>query len=274
MTERIKLKRGLAHISPLFNRETRPFPGKRIEPEADFSGAKLASPAQIYYICSLDDETDNHFLNNFFASKLVSQEASGCLVTFDDREKSSVRTVRSEAWNQFLQRISLPAACLHEAFSYDAWQVNETASPNQPKHVFIEMKMNLLLCHPELVQLLDHLVLFVRPQVDSVTETYRKLKQLAAFKLRADAAVVFDADCAGGLPSKIYELFSEFVSRRLSLSMNYWGTLHLSRGELGLVQDLRWDTPGRAAALVKPTSIEKLRFLSWIEKLQMSGASR
>ena len=128
------------------------------------------------------------------------------------------------------------------------------------------MKMEPLFACPELVRALDHVVFFLKPHVDAVTETYRKLKHLAALGMRADVTILFDADDAGGLPSRLYEFFSDFVSRRLSLSVNYLGTLHLSRGAEGLRQDICWES-WRDMRGSRPESIEKMHFLGWVETL-------
>ena len=62
-----------------------------------------------------------------------------------------------------------------------------------------------------------------------MTEAYRQLKRLVGLGLKAEVMVLFDADDAGGLSARLYELFSDFVSRHQSLSLGYLGTLHLSQ---------------------------------------------
>ena len=272
MTERLKLTRGLADISPLFKKEE----ASRLRPQisapiqAPTFVSKTVSAPEVCYIWSEGDEGgDAHFLNNFFASKRVSAESSALLLSFEDQAGSSAKAIRSESWNRFLRRISLSVTRLAEAFNDSSW-TSESTEINVESQIFIEAKMDSLFGSAELVRSLDHIVFFLKPQVDSVTETYRKLKRLMALGMRAEVSILFDADDAGGLPARLYELFSDFVSRRLSLSINYLGTLHLSRGADGLRQDICWENWNAIRGL-RTQSIDKVHFLAWIEKLSQEG---
>lgn len=269
MTQRLKLKRGLSDISPLFSKETEDFRPRAqiLAPAKTLSGSGGPVTPEICFVWSADDEGDAHFLNNFFASKMVANDSSALLMTFEDGDGIASKAVRSEPWGQSLQRICLPAASLEKAFREPSQWSYQQGSEKTKVQIFLEISMKSLLSCPDLIRSLDHVILFLKPNVDSVTETYRKLKRLAAFELKAEVTVLFDADDAGGLPSRLYELFSDFVSRRLSLSMNFLGTLHLSRGGEGLRQDICWES-WTAVRNLRPECIEKMHFLSWIEKLK------
>lgn len=264
MTERIKLKRGLSDISPLFvkAKETVSPRARIVQPERAFPVSGLP---EIYFIWSADEESDAHFLNNFFASKMVAPHSAALLMTLSDDEAQIAQNSKLEPWNKSLHRIRLPVTRIQEAFVAEKADFIRNSEFSESQ-IFLEMSADELLAQPELVRLLDHVVLFLKPQVESVTETYRKLKRLAALGINAEVTVLFDADDAGGLPARLYELFSEFVSQRLSLSVNYLGTLHLSRGGEGLRQDIRWDS-WAAERSRKAESIEKMRFLSWVNQL-------
>ncbi len=274
MSERLKLTRGLADISPIFEKEKffSPAGPRIVEPQTLVMGRKAAAAPEIYFIWSEDDEGDAHFLNNFFASKMVEPDAEALLMSFEDKTNHISKEVKAEPWNRSLRRISLPEKRIQEAFNGS----NPKPSPTANKigtQIFLEMNINSLSAHPALVRSLDHVVFFLKPQVESVTETYRKLKYLAALGMKAEVTVLFDADDAAGLPSRLYELFSDFVSRRLSLSMNYLGTLHLSRGADGLRQDICWESWNSMRSSLTE-SIEKMHFLTWVEKLNQEEALR
>lgn len=267
MTERVKLKRGLSDISPLFTRvETDHYSRARIvAPTISDPVSVISATPEICYIWSVDDEGDSHFLNNFFASKMVKPDATALLLTLEAQE-TKTKSSGPEPWNRSLRRMCLPAARVQEAFrdSSRSFQPNFDKSDTQ---IYLEMSMESLLGQPELVRILDHVVLFLKPNVESVTETYRQLKKLAALELRAEVTVLFDANNAGGLPSRLYELFSDFVSRNLSFSINFLGTLHLSHGAESLQQDICWKSWSQSHS-ARPEVIEKMHFLAWIEALK------
>ncbi len=274
MTERLKLKRGLADISPLFEREEIPRVRTRIvEPNQTLvMGRKTVSTPEICFIWSEDDEGDAHFLNNFFASKMVRPDSPALLMSFEDQPYVVSKNTGPEPWNRSLRRIRLPVSRVKEAFNDSNW-VPEPTLEKTGTQIFLEMSIESLFSCSELVRSLDHVIFFLKPQVDSVTETYRKLKYLTALGMRADVTVLFDADDAGGLPSRLYELFSDFVSKRLSLSMNYLGTLHLSRGAEGLRQDICWES-WNATRASHSESLSKMHFLAWVEKLSKEEVVR
>ena len=270
MSARLKLKRGLSDISPLFSKDVTEYlpqaclvePEKKISPNT-FSITRI-NP-EICYIGSVDDESDAHFLNNYFASKMAKPHSPALLVTFEENEVDSSKAKGPEVWSQGLRRLCLPASRIQDDLckvKLDSHQTLEIlGSP-----IFLEASMSTLVCHPALVSALDHVVLFLKPQVDSVTEAYRQLKRLFALEIKAEVTILFDANDSAGVSSRLFELFSDFVSRRLSLSMNYLGTLHLSRGAEGLHQDIRWDR-WSSSLMARSGSIEKMRFLSWVDKL-------
>jgi len=266
--ERLKLKRGLSEISPLFTKTSRLSDSMVVhEPDSVLPPSSLLGQPEIVFSWSVDDEADAHFLNNYFASKLVSPHSPGLLITVGTERKQTESVPKSEPWNDSLRRLCVPASQINEAFSSKLMTYDGALSFEFGNRIFLEMKMNVLLKSPDLIKSLDRVVLFMHPQVESITETYRKLKKMAACGLSADISIVFDADDAAGLSARVYELFSDFVSKRLSLNSNYLGTLHLSRGGAGLSQDLRWTNWG-AGSLFRKMNLEKLRFLSWVEKKQ------
>ncbi|HRK62133.1 MAG TPA: hypothetical protein PLY88_06260 [Candidatus Omnitrophota bacterium] len=268
MKERLKLKRGLSEISPLFTKTSRLSDSMVVhEPDSVLPPSSLLGQPEIVFSWSVDDEADAHFLNNYFASKLVSPHSPGLLITVGTERKQTESVPKSEPWNDSLRRLCVPASQINEAFSSKLMTYDGALSFEFGNRIFLEMKMNVLLKSPDLIKSLDRVVLFMHPQVESITETYRKLKKMAACGLSADISIVFDADDAAGLSARVYELFSDFVSKRLSLNSNYLGTLHLSRGGAGLSQDLRWTNWG-AGSLFRKMNLEKLRFLSWVEKKQ------
>lgn len=276
MTARLKLKRGLSDISPLFVKES------SAPPETSVAEASVAQPRweakaiattpEVCFIWSVDDESDAHFLNNYFASKMVAPNASSLLMTLEDEKNTSAVAVKPEPWSRSLHRIRLPAARVQEAFQQPEWNPAQFEEKTGTQ-IFLEMSKKSLFANPELIRLLDHVVLFLKPQIDSVTEAYRQLKRLSAMEMKADVTILFDADDAGGLSSQLYELFSEFTSRRLSFAMNYLGTLHLSKGGEGLRQDISWKS-WDAVRTSRPVCIEKMHFLSWIEKLNKEKAEK
>ena len=266
MNSRLKLTRGLADISPLFEKEEIPQVRTRIVESNQILaiGRKFVSTPEIFFIWSEDDESDAHFLNNFFASKMVAPDVSALLMNFEEGA-NLFKNIGPEPWNRSLHRICLPATRVKEAFM-GSKLISKGIEKKAGPQIFLQMNKETLFSCPELVRSLDHVVFFLKPQVESVTETYRKLKHLTLLGMRADVTVLFDADDAGGLPARLYELFSDFVSRRLSLSMNYLGTLHLSRGAEGLRQDICWESWNNTRAS-RLESIEKTHFLSWVETL-------
>lgn len=274
MKERLKLKRGLSDISPLFTKSDRLSQHLAIrEPERALASNTFDSYPEIVFSWSSEDEADAHFLNNFFASKLTSPHSPGLLMTVGNDQKANEKVAKSEPWSRSLRRLFLPVSKIEEAFASASASGLGEIKTGLGAHIFLEMKMGVLLKHPDMVKSLDRIVLFMHPQVDSITETYRKLKKLAMLGLSAEIEIVFDADDAAGLSARVYELFSDFVSKRLSLSVNYLGTLHLSRGQGGLSQDLRWENWTRGTN-ARDVSIEKLRFLSWVEKTQEMSVCR
>ena len=265
MNARLKLKRGLSDISPLFSKEVLSEPRCRIvQPEQQVPPSHLSFMPEVCYIWSVEDEGDAHFLNNYFASKMLKPQTSSLLVALEEKNTAFSTDSGVETWSEGLRRMRIPFAQMQEELS-QAQSSFQRFPEMTGGQVFLEVGMRSLYSHPELVGALDHLVLFLKPHVDAVTEAYRQLKRLMALQIRAEVTILFDTDNAGGAASELFELFSEFVSRRLSLSVSYLGALHLSRGGQGLHQDIRWEG-WQVRQTSEFNSIEKIKFLSWIDK--------
>lgn len=271
MKERVKLKRGLSDISPLFAKQE--YFSRQVtirKPEQQPLVRPVLSSPELIFSWSADDEGDAHFLNNYFASKLVSPLEPGLLLKVESQQNLLTAGLEFEPQSRSLKRLSVADDQLEKVFQSN---LRDEACLLGGGRIFLEMKIKTLMKFPELIQSLDRVVLFLHPQIESVTETYRKLKMMVRCGLNADVSVVFDADSASGLSGYVYELFSDFISRQLSLSTNYLGILHLSRGGEGLSQDLKWAS-WESPVGKRSMPFEKMRFLSWVQQMQETEVCR
>jgi len=277
-----KLKRGLEDISPLFQpSSTQP---------SEVTASRLALfDIQFLTVCVPDHEGDAFLANAYIASQVVrSANLFASLVSiapgFNVSVSKSLDPLPSlELLDSRISRIRLS----HQ----ELWTLTQTgASRNSyqgtkesrsPLMVFLEFEPAQFRSLARLALLLDRVVLYVQPQVESLREAYRLIKIFWSLNREIEFFLLF----RGGLPSQaqeafLFERFSLITSRFIGISSGWLGNLAFpdkndrsrtaSDGDAGFSPEPILSVEG----LRRPLSPEKNRFRDELLKIFDTRFSR
>lgn len=277
-----KLKRGLEDISPLFQPpSTQP---------SEVTASRLALfDIQFLAVCVPDHEGDAFLANAYLASQVVRRAnlfaslvsiAPGFNVSVSksldplpslellDSRISRVRLSHQELWTLTQTRASR----------------NSSQGPKEsrsPLVVFLEFEPAQFRSLARLALLLDRVVLYVQPEVESLREAYRLIKIFWSLNREIEFFLLF----RGGFPSQaqeafLFERFSLITSRFIGISSGWLGNLAFpdkndrsraaSDGDAGFNPEPILSAEG----LRRPLSPEKVRFRDELLKIFESRFSR
>ena len=225
-----KLKRGLNDLSPLF--QSSPSLGGS-EPSA-----KVVAPfeVQLLSVCVPDHEGDAFLANAFLASQIVRRtNLFASLVSIVPgmnavSEKSRQVFPALELLDSRICRLSLS----HQ----ELWSLTRNGRPKsappvaghgvEPANflVFLEFEPSQLRSLAQIALLLDRVVLFLQPDVESLREGYRMLKVLWDLNREIEFSLLFRGP--GPFRAKegfLFERFSLITSRFLGISPGWLGEL-------------------------------------------------
>lgn len=280
-----RLKRGLHDLSPLFQN---PAPVAALPPR---SASPASYEVQFLSVLIPDHEGDAFLANAYLASQLVRRtEFFASLIsiapglhTGPSRSKDSPPSV------EFLDPRIFRIHLAHQ----DLWTLTQNGSsnhlpaglsPGSPLNahaflVFLEFELAQLRSLAKVALLLDRVVLYVQPHVESLREAYRQVKMLWNLNRKIEFFLLFrDPAAAETRKEFLFEGFSLITSRFLGLSPGWLGELVFPRERERPA--LAVAGPGgfhpasliSAEGLARPLSPEKMRFWQKLQKILQAHA--
>ena len=229
-----KLRRGLEDLSPLFH--STPSPDRELPPLVP---SPVPFEAQFLSVCVPEHEGDAFFANAFLASQIVQQtHLFASLVSILPETNAfppkSLETVSGvELLDSKISRVSLSR---EELWSFTnrrskiEFAPPSIASPNFL--VFLEFEPSQVRSLAQIALLLDRVVLFLQPEVESLREGYRVIKMLWNLNREIEFFLLFRNEKAPqAQPGFLFERFSLITSRFLGISPGWLGHLGFSSKE-------------------------------------------
>jgi len=249
LKESRKLKRGLRDISQLFRSKSERAPAK--------SEPSLPRASKIVSVISPNNPGDSLFLNTFLASQVEPFQYQ-CLIVSISLDESRVsdfstateRTVIS--WNQFL--------------SYCHKGISENMSHEQNAAlVFIDFEYTHVPEMEKVINLVDKLVILLRPTFESFKEAYKAIKATYYFNREIEYYVIFEGASDDPRGTVILEKLSEMASQYLGVQLIWLGSIHFSEGTRRLKSTLAMEHLF-IDSMRKMNPPEKICFLNSLQK--------
>lgn len=221
-----KLKRGLEDLSPLFQTGVRPRPAVLPTPSPSFEVSFAA-------VCAPDHEGDAFLANAYVASQLVRRtDASASLVSVTPGlGNGSSKNPKPSLSLEFLDpRISRVTVSHQELWSLAQKEAVPQAPPSpvwsEPFLIFLEFEPWQFRSLARIGALLDRVVLFVSPEVESLREAYRLTKIFSGINPEVEFFLLFRGKTdPSGRGEFLFERFSLIASRFLGVSPTWLGDL-------------------------------------------------
>ena len=214
-----KLKRGLKDISPLFEGETHdtsapmmPAAPVLMAPAVESAGFRLAA------LFSPIPEASPLLLSQILVSRLLVQNRQASILSLGLSEKAPQSGNLNLSWEKF-QEICETSG-------------RTSISPEISHTLFLDFDYANLEQFQKTIPLLDQWILVVRPDMESLTESYRMMKASQALNGRLEYFLLFDNRLPDDQASRFFEKYGEFVSRRLGIHLSWLGSIQqkTSRG--------------------------------------------
>lgn len=252
-----RLKRGLEDLSPLF----------RSSPSSSFE-------VQFVSVCVPDQETATSLATQAVASRLVRQTGLFAFLV-SIAPGANIFPAKSRELPSSLEfldpRISRASLSHQQLWSLTRSGPNGNGSPsvspsprgNGGVFVFLEFEPSRFQTLGRIALLLDRVILFPEPRVESLREAYRWTKILWNLNREIEFFLLFRrTDLAGSLEEFLFERFSLATSRFLGTDTGWLGSLALSRET-----DQFHPEPILAGeGLKRPLAPEKSRFWHALQK--------
>lgn len=279
-----RLKRGLHDISPLF-RPPAMHPSGSVEKTARaVPTGRSRFDVQFLTVSVPDHEGDAFLANAFVASRILRKTSlHASLVSLVPGPNARHPRVResSPAVEMLDSRFSRYRLSPEELWTFaHAPAVSDPGFASPPREnapsflVFLEFEPSQFRSLARVAPLLDRVVLFVQPQVDSLREAYRLIKVFWSLNREIEFLLLFRGGVrAEGGEGFLYERFSLITSRFLGLSPGWLGELSLPEkggfsGELTSDSScFRLEPVLSGEGLRRPLSPEKMRFWGALGKV-------
>lgn len=213
-----KLKRGLKDISPLF--EDRSKPVNRLE--SSFETFKPVSRPQSISFWSAESSQGRTLLNSKMAARVQSKGCESLLISL----KSEIMPAAN---------LELPPGQKHYSLSLDQFEIicRSDLKPVEGFEnavLFFDFDYSNPVHFEKVIPMLDKWILLVGPELESLTEVFRFLK--ASMPLHKNLEYYFMAQTKDEkIAESLYEKFSDMVSRRLGIAMNWLGLYETGKPE-------------------------------------------
>jgi len=260
-----RLKRGLKDISPLFASPKKPSAPKIIPPEQP---SATPSQTQILSISSHEFQEDSLFLNSYFASQIASKAQPCDLISLTSQKAASrtgsLRSKESESFGPYVKRHWLHWDQFEQVTRAD-WK-SQKISPLKGGNLFIDFECQNSTSFERVVKLLDKWILFLKPEIHSLTEGYKLMKAALTINRDLEFFILLEGKAEGSRTGFLFERFASVVSKHLRVSLGCFGWLYLPKEGHSLASDFHADQ----LLLSSPRAMqspEKIALASWVENL-------
>lgn len=211
MDEARRLKRGLKDISPLFEKEKAesPLTLKPIHPPG----------VQSLGVFCPQDARQNLFLNTSVACRMKQLGHECAMITIDQETKTAGSGFPPQG-NPPLKHFKLTLSQLDEACRLGA---------KNPEHfgssvLFFDFNYSNPIHFKKIIPIMDKWVLFLGSELESLTEAFKFIKASAGINRNLEYFIAYEGIDSPKKAVLLYERFSEIVSRRIGVSINWMGS--------------------------------------------------
>lgn len=267
-----KLKRGLQDLSPLFQTAAQANTDKPV------SSGPHPFEVQFLTVCIPDHEGDAFLVNAYVASQIVrSSNLFASLISIAPGmsalpPKTNGALGHLELLNSRISRLGLSHQELWsltkniDSEENGVYPESKTSDPSDLL-IFLEFEPAHFRSLARIALLLDRLILFVPPEVESLREAYRLCKIFSSLNRDIEFFLLFqERDSLAAREAFLFERFSLITSRFLGASPRWLGNLSFPEksGEPGKISEdgFRFNVEPLLSAdgLKRPLTPEKNRF--------------
>ncbi|MBI4115906.1 MAG: hypothetical protein HY447_04955 [Candidatus Omnitrophica bacterium] len=231
-----KLKRGLEDISPLF--KSIPHSNSPVIHPPSVSYQENLYDVQFLTVCVPDHEGDAFLANAYLASQIVRHAnfyASLVSIVPGFNTRPSSRSLEAlpslELLDPHISRLVLSHQELwnftqNGSQAFHREDLNTPPTNQNPFLLFLEFEPTHFRSLARIALLLDRVVLFVQPLVESLKEAYRMIKIFSSHNREIEFTLLFRGRAASkSLEEFLFEQFSLITSRFLGISAVWLGNL-------------------------------------------------
>ena len=278
-----KLRRGLHDVSPLFRPPAGSLAGATEKALPPLPTNRPTFDVQFLTVSVPDHEGDAFLANAFVASRILRETSLyASLVSLVPgldalHPKAREPFPAVELLDSRISRFHLSHEELRTFIQAPAVPDTGFTEPREkipPFLVFLEFEPSQSRSLSRAALLLDRVVLFVQPEVESLQEAYRLIKAFWALNREIEFLLLFrGGPRTEGREGFLYERFSLITSRFLGLSPVWLGELSLPEkggfpGEFSSDSSgFRWESLPSGEGLKRPISPEKMRFWGALGKV-------
>ena len=218
-----KLKRGLKDISPLFSapQEAEPF---------SVLGEPPVPGIQCFSLFSQESLRHSRYLSRHLAAQLGTEACPCVAVYIDSSRPGPVREGEQPFWAfssassaGYFQEYDLTWEQFQAAFHQRNAFISRAGSSFQNLIVFLDFSYTNLKHVGKILPLLDKWILLMEPSLSSMSETYRIIKTSLLLNRSVEYFVLIQSPASNGSEGVLFEHFSEFMTRRLGVHLNWLG---------------------------------------------------
>ena len=202
-----RLKRGLKDISPLFDDEAPSAKSPEIKP---FGGVQSLS-----VICP-GNESQNSYLTSRMASKMHLLGIDCAVISIGDEKKAAVPGGLEESR---AKRFVMSLAQFESVCGQGAKPSEKLGSST----FFFDFNYSNPIEYKKIIPVLDKWVLFLQPQLESLSEAFKFIKASLALNRNLEYFAAYDGPDHSQKSGILYERFADIVSRRLGVGVSWFG---------------------------------------------------
>ncbi|HXV28608.1 MAG TPA: hypothetical protein VD913_06565, partial [bacterium] len=208
-----KLKRGLSDISPIFG------------DCAETSKPSIECPEpllEILCVTNADATGDSFFLNSFLASQVASAEKP-CSIFSLYGTHGQGKSVYNESFSPYLRRFSIAWEQFEEICR---WPIHrEFLQLPFAQVLFFDFESFHSLQIEKAVSLIDKWVFLMKPNYESMIETYKLIKAASHFNREGTHYILFEGMPDDRKGENYFEKFSSIVAKHLGIQVFWLGYL-------------------------------------------------
>ena len=264
-----KLRRGLGDVSFLF--------AKKGSPETEPTTSSLTvlpetSGIPCICVCHPVHPEDSLLFSSYLASRFISEEIACTLVSVDfplshRKEARPKESLVHEPAGGRIHRLTLPWTRIEKISTQGPFDSGDLGIERQ-EIIFLDFDFNQAPYFPPWISVMDHLVLLLTPSSESLTENFRLIKRIAFSQKPIEIGVLFESAPRAREGEGLFEKFSELVSRRLGIRLNWLGSITLPRGNRQAVEAFDVNQLLFPRIKSKVSLLEKKQFIRQLREME------
>ena len=231
MSDMKKLKRGLGDVSPLFQSAI----AETLIP------SRQPDLLQWLSIYSPEHCGDSGLLTSTILSKITGSDQRCSLVTLrkvaneDLAGQSCGALADVENISPLMNKVKMGWDELGEILQSEQYRKKDSFG----HQLFLfDYDHSVAYYQEKMIPLLDQMMLFLKPNLENLTEAYKAIKAMSFLNPQLDYFLIVDTFPGDPKSEKMFEKFSNLISSRLHASIQWLGNIDFSKGVQPVVSDL------------------------------------